>query len=225
MKIIVFSGSGLSRESGLHTFRDAEDGLWQGYNLEEVASIYGWRANPAKVLDFYNFRRRSVLEAEPNEAHRIIADLERDHDVTVITQNVDDLHERAGSTRIIHLHGEVLKARTADAQGLILPWTGDLNLGDEHPETGVQLRPHIVWFGESLAEMPLALDVAVSGEVDVLIVVGTSLQVYPAAAIAEVCDASRVFVVDPEPPHLPGPHVTAIRDVATAGMRRVVELL
>jgi NAD-dependent deacetylase len=178
------------------------------------------------VLEFYNMRRREVLKAEPNVAHRELAGLENDHEVTVITQNVDDLHERAGSRNVIHLHGEVLKVRAVDdEEGNALPWTGDLVLGDLHPETGSQLRPHVVWFGEGLPELDRAMEVAMAADVDVLIVVGTTLNVYPAAFIATETKASNVFVVDPNPPDLPAPNVTYFREPASSGIRKVVEAL
>ncbi|HEY0867504.1 MAG TPA: Sir2 family NAD-dependent protein deacetylase, partial [Fimbriimonas sp.] len=177
MRIVVFTGAGVSRESGLRTFRDSEDGLWEGYDVEEVASIQGWHRNPERVLAFYDMRRREVIAARPNDAHRAIAELERSHDVTVITQNIDDLHERAGSTNVIHLHGEILKVRPVDDETLTLDWTDDLMYGTVHPETGSILRPFVVWFGEGLPEIDRAIEIVQSRSVDVLIVVGTTLQV------------------------------------------------
>ncbi|MGV3613987.1 MAG: Sir2 family NAD-dependent protein deacetylase [Fimbriimonas sp.] len=226
MKVVVFTGAGISRESGLRTFRDSFDGLWEGHDINEVASIQGWWNNPQKVLEFYNMRRREVLSVEPNAAHRALVELERDHDVTVITQNVDDLHERAGSTQVIHLHGELLKARPADDEEhrWVIPWTKDINLGDDDA-VGSQLRPHIVWFGEGLPMLPLALDVALGDDVDVLIVVGTTLEVYPAAVVATETKAKRVFLIDPTPPTLDVPNVTRITEPATVGVRRVVDEL
>lgn len=224
MKIVVFTGAGVSRESGLRTFRDSGDGLWEGYDVMQVASIRGWWQDPATVLSFYDMRRREVLAAEPNPAHYAIASLEDRHEVTVITQNVDDLHERAGSTHVIHLHGEVLKVHPTDDVTATRPWTGDLQLGDTD-ERGIQLRPFVVWFGEGLPELPRALDIALSSDVDVLIVSGTSLNVYPAAQIATETRARRVFVVDPNPPDLDLPNVEWIIAEAGIGLPKLVESL
>jgi NAD-dependent deacetylase len=148
-KILVFSGAGVDKESGVETFRDSQDGLWNNNKIEDVATPDGWRRNKEKVLDFYNMRRAQLKEVEPNLAHQIIADLENEFDVTVVTQNVTNLHERAGSTKIIHLHGELTKVRSTLDSTLIYDWTEDCNLGDKC-EKGSQLRPHIVWFGENL---------------------------------------------------------------------------
>ena len=236
MKIIVFSGAGVSRESGLKTFRDSEDGLWEGFDVMTVASLQGWWDDPQTVLDFYNMRRREVIAAEPNDGHLALAELERIHDVTVITQNVDNLHERAGSQKVIHLHGEVLKARPADpAQALldsntdwpafdqerIIPWSKDLNLGDCDSK-GAQLRPHIVWFGEALPEIDRAMEIALAPDVDILIVVGTTLNVYPAALLATETKAQTVYVVDPEPPPLRVRGLNIVKQPATKGLRFVV---
>jgi NAD-dependent deacetylase len=223
MKIVVFSGAGISRESGLKTFRD-HDGLWEGHDVMTVASIRGWWANPQLVLDFYNMRRRELLTVQPNAAHYALAELEKDHDVTIITQNVDDLHERAGSMNVIHLHGELLKARPADDEEhqWVIPWTKDINLGDDDA-VGSQLRPHIVWFGEGLPKLPEALSIALSDDVDILIVVGTTLEVYPAAMVATETKASRVYLVDPAPPALPVRNLTRVAEPATVGIRQVVD--
>jgi NAD-dependent deacetylase len=195
--IVVLSGAGISAESGLKTFRD-NDGLWENHRVEEVATPEAWRRDRALVLRFYNERRKALLAAEPNDGHRIIAGWEKDHRVTVVTQNVDDLHERAGSTNVVHLHGELMKARsTADAQ-LVYPLTGwELKEGDRC-EKGAQLRPHIVWFGE---EVPLMAEAeAVVATADVLVVVGSSLQVYPAAGLAfSAPPGARRILIDPRP--------------------------
>lgn len=222
MKIVVFTGAGISRESGLKTFRD-HDGLWEGHDVMTVASIKGWWENPKLVLDFYNWRRRELFNVEPNAAHRALAELERDHDVTIITQNVDDLHERAGSSKIIHLHGELLKARPADDEEhrWVIPWTKDIELGDQDA-VGSQLRPHIVWFGEGLPKLPEALGIALADDVDVLIVVGTTLEVYPAAMVATETKADRVYLVDPAPPTLAVRNLTRIAEPATTGVPKVV---
>lgn len=225
MKIVVFTGAGISRESGLTTFRD-QGGLWEGHRVAEVASIQGWWADPQKVLQFYNWRRQEVLKAQPNAAHLALAALEWEHEVHVITQNVDDLHERAGSTQVIHLHGELLKARPADDEEhhSVVPWTDDIRLGTLD-DRGVQMRPHIVWFGEGLPALPGAMECALGEDVDVLIVVGTTLEVYPAALIATETKAKQVFLVDPAPPTLRVRNLMAIQEPATVGVRRVVDQL
>jgi NAD-dependent deacetylase len=223
MKIVVFTGAGISRESGLKTFRDSKDGLWEGYDVNEVASIQGWWADPQKVLDFYNMRRREVRSAEPNAAHFAIAELDKDHEVVVITQNIDDLHERAGSREVIHLHGEVLKARTVEDDINAIDWLDDLNVGHMDPETGLQLRPFVVWFGEGLPLFDAAIAKAISPDVDVLIVVGTTLNVTPASFIATQTKAKRIYVVDPTPPTMPRKGVRYVTEPATIGVRAVVD--
>lgn len=225
MKIVVFTGAGVSRESGLRTFRDSVDGLWEGYDIEEVASIRGWWRDPAKVLDFYNYRRREVRNAQPNAAHLAIAELEANHQVVVITQNIDDLHERAGSTRVIHLHGEVLKVRPEHDETRTLPWTEDLYLGDLDPVSKRQLRPFVVWFGEGLPELPRAMAEALAPDVDVLLVVGTTLNVYPAAMVATETRAQRVILVDPEPPGLAVANLEVVPQPAATGVPQVVRSL
>ena len=186
--VVVLSGAGISAESGLKTFRDS-DGLWMGYDVYEVASPQGWQKNPQLVLDFYNARRKDVAAALPNAAHIGLAELEKDFDVTVITQNIDDLHERAGSTDVIHLHGEIFKMRSVADENLFFEILGDINVGDK-AEDGEQLRPHIVWFGEAVPLMEKAA--ALLHHCDYFVVVGTSLQVYPAASLLYYA-----------PPHLP----------------------
>ena len=177
--IVVLSGAGISAESGLKTFRDS-DGLWMGYDVYEVASPQGWHNNPQLVLDFYNARRKDVATAIPNAAHIGLAELENDFDVTIITQNIDDLHERAGSSKVLHLHGEIFKMRSVANEDLFFEIRGDINLGD-NAEDGSQLRPHIVWFGEAVHMMEKAA--ALLNDCDYFVVVGTSLQVYPAASL------------------------------------------
>jgi NAD-dependent deacetylase len=177
--IVVLSGAGISAESGLKTFRDS-DGLWNGYDVYEVASPQGWNKNPQLVLNFYNARRKDVAAAIPNAAHIGLAELEKDFDVTIITQNIDDLHERAGSTKVLHLHGEIFKMRSVDDEENIFEIKGDINLGDKAAD-GAQLRPHIVWFGEAVPMMEKAT--ALLHDCDYFVVVGTSLQVYPAASL------------------------------------------
>lgn len=219
--IVVLSGAGMSAESGLRTFRD-NDGLWEDHRVEDVATPEAWRRDRALVLRFYNERRRALLGAAPNEGHRIIAGWEKIHRVTVITQNVDDLHERAGSTLVIHLHGELMKARSTLDPDLIYPLTHwELREGDKC-EKGSQLRPHIVWFGEEVPLLPLAGELA--GTADVLVVVGTSLQVYPAASLAFCAPpGARRILIDPRPPETGGFEVVAAP--ATIGLRKIAVTL
>ncbi|GIX31037.1 MAG: NAD-dependent protein deacylase [Porticoccaceae bacterium] len=180
--MVAITGAGISAESGLPTFRDG-GGLWRRYRVEELATPAAWARHPKRVLEFYNERRRAVRAAIPNAAHRALAELERRHEVIVITQNIDDLHERAGSSRVLHLHGEILKARSTVDPDLIYPWEGDLHLGDRC-EKGGQLRPHVVWFGEMVLHYERAAR-EVAGA-DVVLVVGTSLSVYPAAGLTRL---------------------------------------
>jgi NAD-dependent deacetylase len=177
-KIVVFTGAGMSAESGIKTFRDT-NGLWEEFKIEDVATFDAWQRNMPLVLDFYNQRRKQVLEAKPNEAHQLVAQLQQKYDVQVITQNIDDLHERAGSKKVLHLHGEIIKSRSTVNEHLIYPITGyEIKEGDIC-EKGSQLRPHIVWFGEAVPEMDAAI--AIAEQADVFITIGTSLNVYPAA--------------------------------------------
>lgn len=195
-KIVILTGAGMSAESGLKTFRDA-DGLWEGHDVMEVASPEGYRKNPKLVLDFYNQRRRQLLKVEPNMAHLALAELEAYYEVTIITQNVDDLHERAGSSHVVHLHGELLKVRSSHNKNLILDWKTDLHLGD-YCENGYQLRPHIVWFGEEVPLMEQAMEITQNA--DVLIIIGTSMQVYPAAGLVNYApNEIPIYFVDPRP--------------------------
>lgn len=223
-KLVVISGAGISAESGLKTFRDA-DGLWEGHDIMEVASPIGWNKNPALVLDFYNKRRAQLLSVQPNLAHKIIADFESHFEVTIITQNVDDLHERAGSSNILHLHGELLKVRSITQKDYILEWKTDLNLGDTD-KNGVQLRPHIVWFGEDVPAIETAIEII--EKADVLLIVGTSLQVYPAAGLINyVQQHIPVYYIDPKPAtiyDLPNP-LKVIPLSATKGMEKFRDLL
>lgn len=193
--IVVFSGAGISAESGLNTFRDS-DGLWENYEITEVATPEAWIKNSKLVLDFYNMRRKQVIEAMPNEAHLAICKLEKKFNVTVITQNIDDLHERAGSKKIIHLHGEILKSRST-LTGKIYPIKGsELTIGDLCEEKS-QLRPHVVWFGE---DVPMMFDAAKTCETaDILLVIGTSLNVYPAASLLNyVPNNCKIYLIDPK---------------------------
>jgi len=221
-KIVVLSGAGVSAESGISTFRD-QGGLWEGYDVMEVASMEGWRKNRLLVLDFYNSRRAQLKSVVPNSAHKIIAGLETWFDVCVITQNVDDLHERAGSTNIIHLHGELRKVRSEKEAHLIYHWEDDLREG-HLCESGHQLRPHIVWFGELVPEIENAVDVI--QDADDVIIIGTSMQVYPAAALYRYApEHARIFYIDPKPDQIPDPRVIYIRDIASKGMESLKLLL
>ncbi len=194
-RLVVLTGSGISAESGLMTFRDS-GGLWEGYNVYEVATPEAWAADPGKVLHFYNLRRAQAAKAEPNPAHLALAKLEDAFEVQIITQNVDDLHERAGSTNVSHLHGELTKARSVNDESLVVPIEGaELNVGDLGPDDA-QLRPHIVWFGEAVPMMDVAIEL--TAKADLLVIVGTSLQVYPAASLVDyVAKGTPTFVVDP----------------------------
>ncbi|WP_347049968.1 SIR2 family NAD-dependent protein deacylase [Flavobacterium olei] len=199
-KLVVLTGAGISAESGIKTFRDS-DGLWEGHDVMEVATPEGWHKNQDLVLDFYNKRRQQLKEVQPNLGHIILAELEKDFDVHIITQNVDDLHERAGSTKVLHLHGELLKVRSIKDKNLILDWTEDLFTGD-FDENGYQLRPHIVWFGEEVPALEEAIDITETA--DYFAVIGTSLQVYPAAGlISYTPSTTTVFYIDPKPITIP----------------------
>ena len=195
-KLVVLTGAGISAESGIKTFRDA-DGLWEGHNVMDVASPEGWQRNKELVLDFYNQRRRQLHEVKPNLGHLVLAELENHFDVHIITQNVDNLHEEAGSTQVLHLHGELLKVRSTKNENYILPWEHDLHLGDVD-DKGNQLRPHIVWFGEAVPALDEAI--AITQTADYLAIIGTSMQVYPAAGLLHYTDRNvPVFYVDPKP--------------------------
>lgn len=222
--IVVLSGAGVSAESGLKTFRD-NDGLWEGHSVQDVATPEAWRRNPGLVLKFYNERRRALVEAKPNSAHRALAELERDYEVRIVTQNVDDLHERAGSSDVLHLHGELDVARsTVDPQYLLELNGRDIALGDLCPSGG-QLRPHIVWFGEAVPLMEDAVETL--RRADLLLVIGTSLLVYPAASLIHSCPADAVIcVIDPVRPSFSLPsNIMHIEETATKGMRKLLPCL
>ncbi len=229
-KIAVLTGAGVSAESGIGTFRD-NGGLWDRYDPQVVASIQGWYQDRKLLLDFYNMRRAQLRDVRPNAAHRAIAALEEDYDVTVITQNVDNLHERAGSSRIIHLHGELTKVRPeygvydetfSEAEVIDIGFE-PVHLGDKAPN-GSQLRPHIVWFGEAVPKIEKAVEV-VSGA-DILLIVGTSLSVYPAAGLYRyAAPGAPIYIIDPQDVPLHDSRITHIRAVATEGMDRFRELL
>tara|TARA_R110002124_G_scaffold13752_3_gene62617 strand:+ start:337 stop:1029 length:693 start_codon:yes stop_codon:yes gene_type:complete len=223
-KLVVLTGAGISAESGIKTFRDS-DGLWEGHNVLDVATPEGWHKNPALVLDFYNQRRKQLKEVTPNAAHYILAELELDFDVQIITQNVDDLHERAGSTNVLHLHGELLKVRSTVNPNYILDWTEDLNFGD-FDKNKQQLRPHIVWFGEEVPALEEAVEL--TEVADYFAVIGTSLQVYPAAGLIDFTRATTpVFYIDPKPitiPNLRNP-LQVIPEIASVGMQELQKVL
>ena len=195
-KLVVLTGAGISAESGIKTFRDAE-GLWEGHNVMDVATPEGWHKNPKLVIDFYNQRRQQLHEVQPNLGHQILAELENDFEVFIITQNVDNLHEKSGSSNVLHLHGELLKVRSTKNANYILDWETDLNFGD-FDDQGNQLRPHIVWFGEEVPALEEAVGIVENA--DILIVIGTSLQVYPAASLINFAKATiPIFYIDPKP--------------------------
>lgn len=221
-KIVVLTGAGISAESGISTFRDS-DGLWEHYRVEDVATHEAYERDPALVLDFYNQRRRQLAEAQPNDAHRQLVRLEERYDVRIVTQNIDNLHERAGSTHVLHLHGELTKGRSdIHPEMLVDIGYNDIRLGDKAPD-GTQLRPHIVWFGESVPNIEPAA--ALCGEADIFLVVGTSMAVYPAAGLIHyVPRGADVYVVDPKEVPVSRP-VTFVRDVATRGVKQIVDKL
>ena len=222
-KLVVLSGAGISAESGLKTFRDS-DGLWEGYNIEDVATPRAWRKNPQLVLDFYNYRRKNVLDAQPNAAHYGLAELEKNFDVTIITQNIDDLHERAGSTNVLHLHGEIFKMRSERDIELVYEIKGDIKIGDR-AEDGEQLRPHIVWFEEPVPKIEEAIPVVRTA--DLFVVVGTSLVVYPAAGLVNYAPRNiPKYIIDKRIPYTSEiTNVTAIEKAATEGVKILASLL
>ncbi len=230
-KIVVLTGAGVSAESGISTFRDS-NGLWENHNVEDVASIEGWYRNPSLVLDFYNARRAQLPTVRPNAAHTAIASLEDEFDVTVVTQNVDNLHERAGSTRIIHLHGELTKVRPEncynDRDGYSEATVFDIgadavHVGDLAPN-GAQLRPHIVWFGEAVPKIEAAIDAVEAA--DMVLIVGTSLQVYPAAGLYRYAGMETpIYIIDPADMPLRDSRITHIKEVATKGMETFKNLI
>jgi len=222
-KLVVLTGAGISAESGLKTFRDS-DGLWEGYKIEDVATPRAWRRDPQLVLDFYNMRRRNVAEASPNAAHIGLAELEENFDVHIITQNIDDLHERAGSSKVLHLHGEIFKMRSERNFGSIKDIRGDIMLGD-CAEDGCQYRPHIVWFEEPVPMIEEAIPIVEGAEI--FAVVGTSLVVYPAAGLVNYAPFEiPKFIIDKRIPYTSSVYnVTAIERPATDGVRELIGLL
>ena len=221
-KILVLSGAGVSAESGLKTFRDS-DGLWEGHDVTEVATPQAFDANPELVLEFYNQRRRQLKTVKPNKAHFLIAELEEAHDVYVVTQNVDDLHERAGSTKVTHLHGELLKVRPINNSDYFIKWEDDLQLGDTDEE-GNQLRPHVVWFGEAVPVIEEAIKLVEQAEI--LIIIGTSLQVYPAAGLMDYAQPDvPIYLIDPKPGLAERKNLHIFAENASIGMQRLNDIL
>lgn len=223
-RLVVLTGAGMSAESGIQTFRDA-GGLWEGHDVMDVASPQGWKKDKELVLDFYNQRRRQLLTCMPNEAHYLLAELEQYYNTTIITQNVDDLHERAGSSHIIHLHGELLKVRSTQNSKLIYPWKKDLLSGDTNEE-GHKLRPHIVWFGEMVPELDNAIPYV--KQADVIIIIGTSMQVYPAASLIHYTKPNaQAYYIDTNPAiiHQTPCDVNIIAEKASIGLKSIIEEL
>ena len=222
MRIVVLTGAGISAESGLKTFRGS-NGLWEGHDVMEVASPEGFAANPALVLDFYNQRRSQLLTVAPNTAHKALASLEASHEVVVITQNVDDLHERSGSSKVIHLHGELLKVRSTRPPYNSQTWSSDVLLGDLC-ENGHQLRPDIVWFGEAVPMMDVAINEIENAQA--VMIVGTSMQVYPAAGLMQYApNEAPIYFVDPNPSLSSTSRITVFAEKATTGVQKAIELI
>ncbi len=222
-KLVALTGAGISAESGIPTFRDA-GGLWEGHKVEDVATPEGWHKNRELVLDFYNQRRKKALEVKPNHGHEVLVDLEKYFDVTIITQNVDDLHERAGSSKVIHLHGSLFESRSTLDESLVYPIKGwELKLGDKC-EKGSQLRPNIVWFGEAVPMIEGAARYA--ADADIFVVIGTSMQVYPAAGLIDFVSSNvPKYLVDPNTTALHIHNLQIIKDKASTGMERLKELI
>ncbi|SIQ31345.1 MULTISPECIES: SIR2 family NAD-dependent protein deacylase [Chryseobacterium] len=222
-KLTILSGAGISAESGIKTFRDG-DGLWENHNVTDVASPEGWRKDRALVLEFYNQRRRQLHEVQPNEAHQLLAELEKHFEVQIITQNIDDLHERAGSTNILHIHGELFKSCSCNNKSLIYEQKEDINIGDK-AEDGAQLRPFIVWFGEDVPLYQKAKEIV--KESDILLVIGTSLQVYPAAGlIHDIKDDCLLIVINPNETGFGyGQRAVVMKETATQGMKLLFDKL
>ena len=220
--IVVLTGAGMSAESGLKTFRDA-DGLWEGHDVMEVASPEGFAANPELVLEFYNQRRRQLLKVKPNQAHFDLVALETNYKVTIVTQNVDDLHERAGSAHVIHIHGELFKVRSTYDEFDVQDWKTDLVLGDNCSK-GYQLRPDIVWFGEAVPLIPKAISICETA--DILLIIGTSMQVYPAASLMQYANPeTKIYYIDPKPAMDNNNQITVISKSATSGMQDFIAIM
>jgi NAD-dependent deacetylase len=225
-RLVVLSGAGISAESGIKTFRDA-DGLWEGHDVMEVASPEGWNKNPSLVLDFYNQRRKQLLSVEPNLAHHKLSAWQDKLDIQIITQNVDDLHERAGSKNVVHLHGELLKSRSIHNDSAVFDCKNDINIGQKAADGG-QLRPHIVWFGEAVPEIPKAAEIV--NTADTILIIGTSMQVYPAAGLVQYARPSiPIIYIDPRPSISwelkSSPNLTVIENTATEGILQFEKIL
>lgn len=222
MKIVALTGAGISRESGLKTFRDS-NGLWENHEIEDVATFSGFQRNPQLVLDFYNERRRQVCQAEPNDGHRALAALGQNHHLSIITQNIDDLHERAGTqSEVIHIHGNIHQVIPVSGDLPAIRWQGDCNVGDFYPGTEIQLRPDVVWFGEPVRRWANCVELVKT--CDVLIISGTSAEVYPAALLINLTNAAEIFVVDPKPPTIDR-KATILTESASTGIPKIQELL
>ena len=220
--IVVFTGAGISAESGIKTFRDG-NGIWENHRVEDVATPRAWKKNPELVLRFYNERRKNVFEAKPNHAHTVLANLEKNYTIQIITQNIDDLHERAGSSRVMHLHGEINKMRSEQNEITTYPCTHDILLGEKAPD-GFQLRPHIVWFEEAVPMMEFAIELTKRS--DLFVVIGTSLVVYPAASLLDYLpEHIPVLVIDKKVPTVQRPNVTYIEKVASEGVTDMADYI
>ncbi|NGZ89527.1 SIR2 family NAD-dependent protein deacylase [Psychroflexus maritimus] len=217
-KLVVLTGAGVSAESGVKTFRD-DNGLWEGHDVIEVATPEGFASNPQLVLDFYNQRRRQLKNVKPNLAHQLLADLEKHFKVEIVTQNVDDLHERAGSSNVTHLHGELMKVRSIANENLVIDWDKELNLGDLAPD-GNQLRPFVVWFGEAVPMMEKAMQIV--SQADILLIIGTSMQVYPAAGLIDfISQETPIYFIDPNPSISKQNNLTILEKNASTGMQEL----
>lgn len=220
--LVVLTGAGISAESGIKTFRDA-DGLWEGHDVMQVASPLGWEKDQELVLDFYNQRRKQLLSVDPNKAHTVLTELEQDFNVEIITQNIDDLHERAGSSNVLHLHGELLKARSTFDENLVLDWKQDIKIGD-FCEHNFQLRPHVVWFGEAVPMMENAIQKV--SKADIIAIIGTSMQVYPAAGLIDFAPVKTpVYFIDPNPNIRENEYLTIYAEKAVSGVPKMAEEL
>ena len=220
--ISVLTGAGISAESGVKTFRD-HDGLWEGHDLMQVATPQGFENNPKLVLNFYNQRRKQLKSVKPNPAHELLVELEKQYKVDIITQNVDDLHERAGSSKVTHLHGELMKARSVVDESLIYNWTEDIRLGDVNAENH-QLRPHVVWFGEAVPMMEKAIEIIQN--TDIIVIIGTSMQVYPAAGLIDFApEDTPIYFIDPNPSISESKNINIIEEKATVGVQKLVDEL
>jgi len=221
--LVILTGAGISAESGIKTFRDS-DGLWENHRIEDVATFDAWRKNKELVLDFYNQRRRQLLECEPNDAHKLLVRLEEKYNVQIITQNVDDLHERAGSSNVLHLHGELFKVRSTLDEHLVYEWKKDLKTGDKCGR-GSQLRPHIVWFGEQVPMIETAAEITQTA--DIFVVIGTSMVVYPAAGLIHYLDnAVPKYVIDPNKPEMAKfKNIEFITEKASIGVKKLLDIL